>query len=287
MMNSPYVLIAYLKSHEDMIISEDSEKLFWNSKRWRQLVIVNKDIVLGNRQYPYEDADLEGTVLSWVRELATKHFGSRYEETLSDIRNGDSLENTYYSFSTTFMYNDIYDVRHAYRAEHLKSRVRYNLNFSGVANCMACGKVIDQDERPETSSVCCAHCGGYTVCADCGLWLEDDYIYTYGDKCYCEDCYRDYVEYCEMCRCNVAASSLQTYAVSCDGTVILDWELIMCDDCYEEYKDENIPNCVDIDNLSANQCYYICGTHSHYVHSLRKAEAGSQERADILRTIFN
>lgn len=287
MMNSPYVLVAYLKSHEDMILSENPEEMLWNSKRWRQLVIVNKDIVLGNRQYPYEDSSLEGTVLGWVRELAMKHFGSQYEETLSDIRNGQVLDNTYYSFSTGFMYNDIYDIRHAYRAEHLRGRSRYSLNFSGVANCMACGEVIDHDEKPETSSVCCARCGDYVVCADCGLWLEDDYVYSHDDECYCEDCYRDHVDYCELCHCDVDVNTLKTYAVSCEGNIILDWELTMCDDCYEEYKDEKIPNCVDIDNLTAYQCYDICGTHDQYAYALRQSNVGGEERADILRTIFN
>lgn len=287
MMNSPCVVVAYLKSHTDMAVRDYPRAMFWNNKRWRQLVIVNKDIILGNHQYPYVDDSLEGTVLSWLRELASEFFETRYEETLTDLRNGTTNENTYFDFSTTFMYNDIYDIRHAYVAESTRELKNYRLNFSGEASCMVCGKVIDRDERPETSSVCCAECGGYEICDDCGLWLEDDYAYWHDGVCYCEDCYRDHVDYCEMCRMDVSVGAVRTYAVSCEGSLILDWQISMCDDCYEEYKDDNIPDCVDIDKMNPYHCYEVEGCHSHYAYDLCGSAVGSQKRADLLSKIFS
>lgn len=289
MMNSPCVVIAYLKSHTDMNLLEDSDScLMWNSKRWRQLVIVNKDLILGNRQYPYDDESLQGAVLAWLRELASTHYGTSYEEELTAFNNKEPSSNYYFSFSTDFMYNDIYDTRYMYLNKQFYDwhPTQYRLNFSGVASCMACGKVIEPSERPETSSVCCASCGGYVICEDCGMWLCEDSTYEWNYHYYCEECYNNVREWCSVCESDVSSGSVQERSISCEGIVLGDWTIAMCEDCYENYKDGKNENCVDIDELESYQLWEIYGDNMK-ARELYATESGSAARYALLQEVAN
>ena len=64
MMNSPYVIVAYLKSHHNLEWADN-----WNSKKWRELYICSNDFVRSITGYPYKDEKITKLVLEKIREL--------------------------------------------------------------------------------------------------------------------------------------------------------------------------------------------------------------------------
>ena len=79
MMNSQFVVVAYLKSKEDMWVSRVHD-YYWNSKKWRCLFVVSKDVIVGIKGYPYSGYQLQKETLNWIKELASERLGWEYED---------------------------------------------------------------------------------------------------------------------------------------------------------------------------------------------------------------
>lgn len=201
MMNSPCVVVAYLSSSDTMWTLGGE----WNSKKWRQLYIVTPKMILGNRQYPYDNDDLEGACIKWLRELATQTigFGPYAEETCKihnhdwNVINGDT--NVYFDLYTGYMYNDVYDYRLAYVSKDWDNDERYNLCFSGPAVCTVCGNEIEEG-TVSAHNVVCPNCDDSWQCDCCGGWHDaNDFQYTVNGYHYCEWCYDNDLIVCECC----------------------------------------------------------------------------------------
>lgn len=198
MMNSPCVVVAYVEASDPMLICNGEQ---WNNKKWRQLYIVDRDIILGNRQYPYESPDLQGAAIKWLRSLAsqTPSFGP-YAEEVCMIEN--RCNNTigerviHFDFDTNYMYNDVYDQRMAYFNPTYKDSV-FHLNFSGAAVCTGCGEVIEL-ETVESYQVRCNECEGIWHCDCCGDSRTDEVIWV-GSSRYCHWCYEHELIDCAEC----------------------------------------------------------------------------------------
>ena len=111
MMNSPCIVVAYLRSSTDMNMPNGGT---WNSKKWRQLFIVTPEMISGIRQYPYDNNELCGTALKWLRSLAqdNAHWGP-YTDNAVKISNYDdnivaeiSEDPIKIHIHTRYMYND-------------------------------------------------------------------------------------------------------------------------------------------------------------------------------------
>ena len=209
MMNSSYVIVAYLESKDPMYLYcnfGDEEKAFWNSKKWRQLYIVDEIMILGNRQYPYNNDEIQGAAIKWIRDLMTKMPGfGPYADTTSKISNrnhnaiGDK-DVQFYIETSGIMYNDVYDFRLAYLADQkLQDGDLYEINFSGPAVCAACGcEIYSGNQNPQ--NVCCSSCSGGWECDLCGDAHRDC-----EDSCHvdgytlCQYCWEDRTEICEIC----------------------------------------------------------------------------------------
>ena len=63
MMNSPCVVCAYAYWDEFSILNSTLPETNWNNKRWRELFIVDRDIIVGVRPYTYEVRSLEADVV--------------------------------------------------------------------------------------------------------------------------------------------------------------------------------------------------------------------------------
>lgn len=245
MMNSPCVVVAYLESDTPMHVCDR----LWNSKKWRQLYIVNEDIILGNRQYPYVNAELQGVAINWLRDLAMADstFGP-YEDNTTEVHNKETNticggSRVYFNIHTSMMYNDVYDGRLAYLNPRIAKYNTYDLNFSGPAVCTACGKEIEPDEV-ETYIVRCMDCDGCWRCANCGNRHYDDNYYEVNNCRYCDWCYHHELESCEICGKKVIDANRITLYLPCsenDKTNFLGdrYYICMCDDCFdkpEEYE---------------------------------------------------
>jgi hypothetical protein len=212
MMNSPYCVVAYVEAREDMYLWNSETR--WNNKRWRQLLMITPEMLLGNKQYPYFSDDLQGAAMKWLRELANagdyrcadnnKRYGPYEEEALqiaNKRRNRVGTREIYVNFWFNYMYCDIYDYRMAFIARNCPSNsIEYNL--SGPAVCTNCGDVIYKDCESEVEAywTTCRACNNMWRCAHCGEWHHGDPCYVEdSDEPYCAYCYEYDTSVCEVC----------------------------------------------------------------------------------------
>lgn len=204
MMNSGMVLVGYFKSKsENMPMPDCSGE--WNSKKWRELFIVNPELIMNIKSYPYENDELTLGCLKWIRELVEKNVGwTNFNKKYSKWDPDDGWNFGGYEsvqFDTGFMYNDIEEAytRHFYYiTEGDHSEDRLYCGYSGDFICMACGEYgqPDDDGEGSSSSLVCEDCAPERYyCEKCGRWeydLEDmHYINGYY---YCDSCYEDMPE---------------------------------------------------------------------------------------------
>jgi hypothetical protein len=151
MMNSPCVVVAYLKASDPFYISRGME---WNNKKWRQLFIVNEDVIMGIKDYPYHNPNIGKVVNAWLKELAEKNLGWKYCDKLLPYHPGEEIAHPNYPdekkfafyFHTNDMYNDtgccnhyiyIRDTLH----ESGKDFYSPTINYSGKSQCVSCGEI--------------------------------------------------------------------------------------------------------------------------------------------------
>jgi hypothetical protein len=198
MMNSPCVVVAYIESSSPMAMPYGYE---WNSKKWRQLYIITPELILGNRQYPFANDEIQGAAINWLRELATVAPGyGPYGEEACEIRN--HYVNTIgerqirFTIQSNYMYNDVYDTRLSYFSTEYNN-TDYFLNFSGVPVCTGCGCEIELNEV-EANFLNCPSCNGVWRCHWCDEWCDGEPIYV-NDVPYCHWCYENELEACPCC----------------------------------------------------------------------------------------
>lgn len=77
MMNSPMVVVGYLKAKNDMCVDGQHQ---WNNKRWRCLFLVAADFITSIMAYPYPHEELTVACIDWLRDLAMENLGWRYDD---------------------------------------------------------------------------------------------------------------------------------------------------------------------------------------------------------------
>lgn len=195
MMNSPMVICAYLNSRHSKYEIGPYE---WNSKKWRAWVIITKDVIVVNRNFPYENSELNRACLDWVRELAQENLGWGYEQHVKIIDDAHSK----FSFETNLMYNDMSCEYEMYEGKDSASGDGgyIDINFSGPAMCINCGDIVCDDDEVSAGTLLCENCGVATRCACCGDRLSEDYTFWgLDDEPYCESCYNDRFTHVECC----------------------------------------------------------------------------------------
>ena len=192
MMNSDIVVVAYLKGKQDMKVPGG----YWNNKKWRQLFIVDHDFMAGVKPYPYYCDELTKTVMETLEQLAKVNWGKDYMGIIKyDMDEGHvALNDTYYHiyFETNTMYNDLENVEYTYvnLASDIE-RKRIFCNYSGVENCMYCGRLEEYDYDacdPEGLLVCC-ECYQTVCCYVCGDCHDIDSMVEVDGHMVCEYCY--------------------------------------------------------------------------------------------------
>lgn len=218
MMNSPYCVVAYIEAKDPMSICHEK---IWSNKRWRQLLMITPDILVGNKQYPYFNDDLQGAALTWLRDLANncnvvsawdnRRYGP-YDNEAIQMRNGREnivgIRRIRIDLYFDYMYNDIYDNRMAFISRsYTGNSISYNL--SGHAICTNCGEIIENDsDGVDPSWTVCRDCCGMWRCSDCGDWQYGDPYYPEdSDYPMCEYCYRNNTTVCEVCGDHVVTTT--------------------------------------------------------------------------------
>ena len=237
MMNSPMVVVAYLTASTPYKVG----KINWSNKKWRQLFIVNPDIITGVKAYPYYNEHLEKAVNEWLRDLAAENLGWKYMDNYIKYDHScsckiDGLEdNIRITFHTNAMYNDFGTVAH-YGFINKDIPHNYHCTYSGVGNCMCCGEAADVDFDNDEYSLTCLGCEHAIKCADCGeryhiddmIWLEDDY--------YCNYCYESIATHCDVCEDVYHNSSCYNIYLARENAngeieIMRDIAITACSDC--------------------------------------------------------
>ena len=204
MMNSPIVVVAYLKSENDM--TRFGYK--WNNKKWRQLFIVVNEAIIGIKAYPYRSESASKEVIKMLAEAFSNNdydmsncgtyewdCGIFYNDNHPYSKGiGIDLETDtmYNDFGTTF--HDIVFSKTYYQSflDHTNDNLYYN--YSGLDQCMLTGKSVradwytecpDDDEVPAERLICVSCEPPRSVCGICGThyYLAEEIILDDGTCC--------------------------------------------------------------------------------------------------------
>ena len=208
-MNSPYILIAYLHNPKHLMSLSKVNNNKWNSKHWRELFIINPEMINEIKGYCFQDENLTNTVLMWIKELASKNLGWTYDDDEINIQETIPFKDSDLSFriyTDGYMYNDIgtldkhrarinrekigkyENITHWYVPSEDKWHYMLEIPYGGKSTCMWCGQEINGTDREESvlcdscdMGICCAYCGDYISKRNC--FYIDDF-----DNPICENC---------------------------------------------------------------------------------------------------
>ena len=193
MMNSSCVIVAYLEDqHRNLIESSYT----WNSKKWRELFIVDPKVITGIKGYPYQSVPLEHEVINWLRELAQTNWGIQYYDPIEYKMNSATPNGNAFTYYTNYMYND-FGSRNYARTHLFAEAMGYkqphgmdytDIEYSGPSQCMRCGELEACFEHEGCLN--CEHCTlSHNYCCDCGSRLYNNEGNYLGDILYCPECY--------------------------------------------------------------------------------------------------
>lgn len=194
MMNSPIVIVAYLRAKEDMKLFYDEPEYKWNNKKWRCLYVVDPNVIASVKGYPYCNSNLDVIVINWLRELYAAQDVVNYDDPIAELPYEELSKRV--EFGTDQMYNDFDSCAHtiSYNTEFEKSGNRFYITYSGVNCCVVCGEI--KDTYDEGILLCSDHDGTERFyCAHCGERIDGEVCWGH-DECYCESCW-DELFYCD------------------------------------------------------------------------------------------
>ena len=202
-MNCPSTIVAYIASgSKEVCIGVDNygERVYWNSKKYRQLVMIDDNAIMTNKGYPFQNDNLSRAVLDFVAELAGSDYDGEdyslddYESYTVEGLRGVDLE------TRCHMYNDM--------GNGARAQFRLNKNFTplvngyiymelgGDAHCLLCDCYVDDAE-----TLYCYNCcdGNMETCDCCGERVHEEDAYWVDDEVLCRDCFVDQTSMCEYC----------------------------------------------------------------------------------------
>lgn len=184
MMNSNLAAVAYLEnSHNFLIKLDENNILDMSNKSWRELLFVNKNIIIAGKSYPYYNEDLSIKALTFMRELVENKFHWSYTFINQKYRDLTQYDSNYFLkyiadpqksatskkhfkiFTyTNGMYHDmVEDVGTPYWCCRNKPKKGLRLNLSGSVTCMCCGEKIYEDHDIYNAD----DIGREKICYDC------------------------------------------------------------------------------------------------------------------------
>ena len=215
MMNSPMVIVAYLKSeNKEYNVIPNTHN--WNDKHWRALIITSPTGIISVKGYPYDSIELSTMCVEWLRELAAANTNYKFNDVVS-VPYETTFEyvdgNSYYVSPETgeAMYNDFGCADHigcfAVNAPELLDHstwiserpLLYAECYSGESECMCCGNIESDIYFEEEGYLFCENCidyrRDYVECRECGDEVHEDEAYWIEDDAYCYGCLRRIAEY--------------------------------------------------------------------------------------------
>lgn len=200
MMNSPYVVVAYVESEHKQATFAGS--ITWNNKKWRELFLLTPNLITEIKPYPYVNEFFTKETLRRLGALQPEaNFSDAFEMPVRKTFTYKDKELVFRPHAN-YMYNDFgltVSKKHwALINENNLDSWQTCIIYSGTMNCMSCGEEIDY-EADYSNEVFCASCLEETpfVCDCCGRAVRNNNESSYwvGDRLVCTDCYENYVMY--------------------------------------------------------------------------------------------
>ena len=240
MMNSSMVVVAYLTAEDPYSIGS----LNWSNKKWRELFVVTPSIITGVKPYPYENEFLEKIVIEWLKELAETNLKWEYFDDMVSYqhRTNFSLKDDIFNveFYTDSMYNDFGTRNHHIGYVGIQAPHVIYHNYSGESQCMHCGKDSSFDTEQD---LVCYDCDDCFRCAECGERQLREYAYTLDGEDYCEYCYDNISQECQICEEHHHTNSCYDLYLAkknpeddSRSLILLNACINICDDCYNALK---------------------------------------------------
>ena len=266
MMNSPCVVVGYLKSKHPFNISDE---YVWNNKKWRSLFIVNKDFISNVKGYPYQNEVLSNICINWLADIASKKLGWNYndkiysaydEEIFYDMKDRSWCIN----FTTNKMYNDLCGSQFNCRISPDTINTTITFNYSGESSCVCTGEILDNCY--DTEDLVSYESRGMVHCDGCGSWYfpyEGDII---NNKHYCRYCCRYRLTTCPITN--------ETYPKN---------EMYRFDTYHSTfYISKNVDLSKYFNDTTDNKNFRYIGNNRYYVNSNNLTEEGKK----LLRQFF-
>ena len=262
MMNSNIVVCAYLESKAPFVFRDDidetrknildninkvmgepDEEWSWNSKKWRQLFYINKDIIVSGKSYPYTNDIMTKKVLEILRELAFKNNHWTYKYGIEKYYDMKYIWSTFrvdkqrewaslgvnkkknIIFDSKIMYNDMINDRD-YNYWCIRNPVKKTkiISYSGKANCLCCNETLQtkrenfmnfNEEYHNNNTLICRSCYDSSKCPSCNKPFSQIYKFVFkgGEIICCENCFNDYRK-CPCCNKNVISKNYLCYDVT-------------------------------------------------------------------------
>lgn len=240
MMNSPYVVCAYLEGEDYWEVTPTHPCA---NKKWREFFIVSPDTICGIKGYPYWNRDIEKVAVEWLRELVEAngsygHFTQKVAEFHPNSDTWESVEGlgkTKYKFrfETCTMYNDFYSDHYGVFNTDMGDQREVFLNYSGCEECMICGR----EDRGFSNEGClaCEDCDDSLFCYNCGCRVDHFDAYEVDGEYFCECCYDDLYS-CTKCGEIHTGQCIHEVCVSDGKFLIPSICMPLCDSCFEELK---------------------------------------------------
>lgn len=199
MLNSPCIVMAYMPSKANHLHIQGDE---WNSKVWRELYIVDKDMISNIRSYPFIDANISKYVVRWIKELMEEDGFSNYDSTMRPCGGCEDWPQENHinlRIDCNNMYNDYFrETQWCYFTKDFVTKYSgddFYLNYSGPMICMNCGESLSKC-LDETRMVMCDDCSDseeeHWDCEYCGNEIYDESeLYIVDGEYLCESCFND------------------------------------------------------------------------------------------------
>ena len=214
MMNSPMVLVAYLRNERDFYFGSHYNEEKWNNKKWRNLYIITENVITGVKQYPYYNESLDKYCTNWIADLAKKNLGWEYAECSGTVKpeyanmeftfkgSDGNMHEANFDFSTGLMYLDFGNSNIVNPRVRLTDEDVYeSIYYSGETECMYCGSQLDSSQEDynedldSAGRVICNKCFRAIYCDCCGEAITNGDEYELDGNTYCYNCYEDKVAY--------------------------------------------------------------------------------------------
>lgn len=246
MMNSPMVVVAYLTSKQNILEPWGDYGPSWNSKTWRELFIVTPAVIAGVKGYPFWNKGLETQTIMFIRELAQTNLNwGPYNCEPITFSHGETFhvdefdKDYYFDFVTNAMYNDFYS-KHQCVVTY-NTAPRNKINYSGVSECLCCGRARYYDEFENEGFLYCSDCDGTVQCSCCDHRDDPEYMIFVDDMYFCESCYDSYVVRCPECGEDHYEENMNRLYVAFPGIGIFkNWSVMICNDCWDDLSNKGL-----------------------------------------------